>query len=264
MEEIKISPGLEEFDAVATSVQAHLSCSNCLISVLDSKTLYALGVTGGKGAPGNRGVLVSDTICQHTVAIKRPVRISDVAQTPWLRNVPTVKSFRIGAYLGVPLKLASGKTVGAMCAIADSARDWTDGETSYLSELAGLAANKIDLRLRQLEEPGRDKAQDEADRIIGALAQFKTSAISVHDTDGELLFANRGMTETLGLSASDLLHLPLDQLRRVTEDRPTGGMQVRVDLPDRQPRWLAVEWSQTLGGLTLCDWTSGPSEEADA
>lgn len=254
MEKAKVSPRLEDFDAVATSVQARLSCASCLISVIEEEVLHALGVTGGGGHPGKRSVVAADTICQHTVSLKSPVQIPDVRATPWLKNVPTVEAFNIGGYLGVPLTLSDGHSVGAICALSNTPREWQEGEIAYLVEMAGLAASKIEMHMREAEETDQAGAQDEADRILCALAQQRSSAISVHDKDGELLFANRGMVDHLGLTASDLLHLPTEEIRKRGASQPKGGMQVRLALGEDDIRWLQVEWSRTLGGLTLCDW----------
>lgn len=259
MERSEFSPSLGEFDAIAASVQAQLSCGSCLISVMDADALYALGLTAEKGAeatdePGSRIVSASDTICQHTIALRRPVSIPDITEAPWLMDAPTVKAFDIGAYLGVPLTLSDGHTIGAICAIANGPRVWSRQEIDYLSEMGKLAADKIELCLLQQETNGHASAHDETDRIIAALAQFRSSAISVHGRDGELLFVNRGMVERLGLSGSDMMHLPTELIRRIGAEEPTGGMQVCVAFPDHGDMWLRVEWSRTHGGLILCDW----------
>lgn len=256
MEEARFSPRLEEFDAVATSVQARLSCANCLISVIETDVLHALGITDGEGRPGNRRVLAANTICQHTVSLGHPVQINDVRGTPWLQHVPTVEEFDIGGYLGVPVTLSDGHTVGAICALSSAPRDWQEEEVEYLSEMARLAASRIEVHLQDVGETVQSEAEDEADRIIGALAQLRSAAISVHDPDGELLFANRGMADQLGLTASDLLNLPTQEILTLGSRTPSGGMQVRMQTEQGCIRWLRVEWSRTLGGLTLCDWTA--------
>ena len=276
VQHLQTSSCLQEFDSIAVSVQARLECESCLISVPDEDALFALGSTGADSSGEGRSVPTEDTICQHTMELQHPLKIEDVAHTPWLSNVPTVQAFSIGAYLGAPLILADGRSVGAICAIETERRAWSDGEVDYLVEMAGHIANKIDLRLMQAEESGSAACLDETDRIIAALAQSETAALSVHASDGELLFANRGMQKQLGLSGNDLLSLPVQGLRDVAASNPAetasdtevpndaeGGMRMRVDFPDQGERWLRVGWSYTQGGLMLCDWHPCDAAQAE-
>lgn len=146
---------------------------------------------------------------------------------------------------------------------------------NYLVEMADLVASRIDLRLLQAQENDLASCLDETDRIIAALAQSDSCALSVHTRDGELLFANRGMQVQLGLTGKDLLNLPMQDILDASKtgsmpaarvgakesgaqtDGARSGMRVRVDFPDHGKTWLHVGWSQTLGGLMLCDWTPG-------
>jgi PAS domain-containing protein len=251
---------ITDFDAIAESVQAKLGCSCCLISVVDKQVLYALGATELEDR-NDRVIPMQQTLCQHTVNLKHPVRVADATNVAWLQSLPSVAASKTGAYLGVPLVLGDGHVAGAVCALSESARDWSDEEVSYLAEMADLVANKIDLKLLRAEEQGLLHAMDEADRIIAALAQSRKVALSVHDANGDLLFANRGMLRAFGPGASGLAHLPRCSLSDDQKAQMQGGMEVRVAGQDGSEHWLHVDWCRTEGGLILCDWSE---PEADA
>ena len=61
------------------------------------------------------------------------------------RDVPTVRTLGVAAYVGVPL-VAGGQTVGAFGAIDTRPRAWTAGEVEILTELAASAQRELDLR----------------------------------------------------------------------------------------------------------------------
>lgn len=252
-------PRTAVFDAIAESVQAKLGCSCCLISVVDKQLLYALGATDLEDR-NDRIMPMQQTMCQHIVTLKHPVRVADVSNVAWLQSLPSVAANRTGAYLGVPLVLGDGHIAGAVCALSETAREWTDEEVSYLAEMADLIANKIDLKLLRAEEQGLLHAMDEADRIIAALAQSRKVAMSVHDAEGDLLFANRGMLRAFGPGASGLAHLPRCRLSDEQKAQMRGGMEVRVAGKDGRDHWLHVDWCRTEGGLILCDWSESEAE----
>jgi diguanylate cyclase (GGDEF)-like protein len=79
-----------------------------------------------------------------------------------------VPELGVRAYLGVPLKAASGHVLGALCVIDGERRHWGDDEVALMSELASLVMTEIELRLALAEA----KAQtDEAVRVACELAR---------------------------------------------------------------------------------------------
>lgn len=64
-----------------------------------------------------------------------------------VRDNPAVEQ-GVAAYAGEPLRTASGHVLGAMCVIDHEPREWQDSELELLQELAALAMNEIEYRLR--------------------------------------------------------------------------------------------------------------------
>ena len=80
---------------------------------------------------------------------------SDARAHPWLLDLPPVVSGAVRNYLGVPLLLADGTAVGALCVYGPEQREWSDRDVGLTCDVADVVA----LELRRLvgqREPGAD------------------------------------------------------------------------------------------------------------
>jgi diguanylate cyclase (GGDEF)-like protein len=82
------------------------------------------------------------------IASPGPLVISDARSNPVYRNIPTVDSLGITAYLGIPIHLPSGEALGSLCAIDTEPHDWSATDLEVLVELAESAEREIALRGR--------------------------------------------------------------------------------------------------------------------
>jgi hypothetical protein len=103
--------------------------------------------------------LTGQTFCHFTIEGEAPLVITDTRAHPVYRNVPTVSSLGVVAYLGAPLVLLSGEVVGAFCAIDFVPRAWTDAQIQDAVDLASIAVSEIESRHltigRQLDVQGK-------------------------------------------------------------------------------------------------------------
>lgn len=248
---------LVEFDALAQSIAARLNCDSSLVSIAHEDALVALGHSGAEPDIARRSIAARDTICAHTMRAGKPLRLADVRSDPTLRNTPTVAAMNIGAYLGVPLRLEGGKTVGALCALSTEARIWQDAEENYLLAVADLAESKIERQVLRYEQRALSKALAENDAILTTLAETQGRAMTVHNEAGELVFANSALRTDLHLSYQELLVLPRAAQRLVNAGVQAGA--VDVALPGRPCSALYVHLSPPKDGLTLAEWQrAGP------
>jgi GAF domain-containing protein len=72
---------------------------------------------------------------------------ADAATHPWLHDLPPVLSGAVGSYLGVPLLLVDGTTVGVLCVYGPQPRDWTGADVT----LTCAVADVVTLELRRLD-----------------------------------------------------------------------------------------------------------------
>lgn len=244
---------MAEFDALAQSVAAKLNCSLSLVSVLHGDTLRALGHSGQDQPIEDRSMPARDTICSHTMQKDAPLRVLDVGNEPRFRDVPTVASMNIGAYLGVPLRDEDGYPVGAMCAISASPRIWSDAELTYLEAVADLVESKIERHVLRYEQKALSDALAENDAILTTLAETTGKAITVHNDAGELVFANVALRSDLELTYQELLVLPHAAQRLASGGARSGA--VSVDTPGRPSHALHVHLHAPKEGLTLAEWS---------
>ena len=243
---------LAEFDALAQSIAAKLNCQISLISVVHEDALFALGHSGESSEKENRNVAMRDTLCARTIEAGQPLRICDVRGDPVLARTPTVEAMDIGAYLGVPLRMEGGGVVGAICALSSSARIWQDAEQAYLVAVADLAESKIERHMLRYEQKALSRALAENDAILTTLSESRGKPLTVHNQDGDLLFANATLRTELHLSYQELLVLPRAAQKLVEKGVWAGAIE--VGLPGRPTNALRVEVSAEKDGLTLAEW----------
>lgn len=242
-----------ELDALAQSIAARLRCDTCVISVVNSDVLIALGISGDGSDMTGRAFPTRDTICERAVRAGRPLRVADVQSNPGLRSLPAVTQFDIGAYMGVPVRIEGHGVAGAVCAISASARLWQDSEVDYLIAVSDLVGSKIERHLLRYEQQALSAALAENDAILSMLSHVGGKALTVHNAAGELVFANSAMRTDLCLSTQEMLALP-EVARRLTPESGTDGT-VSVALPVPAQTALNVSVSATKNGLTLAEWS---------
>ena len=244
---------MAEFDALAQSVAAKLNCAMSLVSVRQDDALLALGHSSADFPISERSVLARDTICAHTMQADTSLRVADVRRDARFANVPTVRAMNIGAYMGVPLRLDDGTSVGAMCALASSPRIWNTAEMDYLEAIADLVESKIERLVLRYEQKALSDALAENDAILTTLAEVSGTAITIHNDAGELVFANDATRADLELTYQELLVLPHAAQRLANGGARSGD--VSVDMPGRPSHALHVQLYAPKAGLTLAEWS---------
>ena len=89
---------------------------------------------------------LADSLCTVTVLSGDVLVAADAQAHPWLLDLPPVVSGAVRNYLGVPLLLADGTAVGALCVYGSQPREWSDRDVGLTCDLADVVA----LELRRL------------------------------------------------------------------------------------------------------------------
>jgi GAF domain-containing protein len=87
------------------------------------------------------------TFCHYALLAEGALVIDDAREHPIYRDVPTVQTLGVIAYLGVPLTLDE-QPLGAFCVIDREPRQWTDREIEIVTALARAANAEIAARVR--------------------------------------------------------------------------------------------------------------------
>ena len=244
---------LDEFGAVAQSIEARLNCATCLISVVHEDALAALGRSVVEPVAANRTSTARDSICAHTVQNGAPVRVPDVSKDPTLRNLPTVQALQVEAYIGVPLRLSGDEVFGAICGLSSAPRIWTENEVQYMTAMADLVESKVERYILRYEQSQLSRALAENDAILTALAEVPDRAIAVQNTAGEMVFASRDLQAVIGLDSLDILRLPR-QVRTIL-DRGETQADMQIETFGRPGPEVHVRILSIKCGLILTDWT---------
>src|SRR5271165_6016771 len=82
--------------------------------------------------------------CAHTIMTPEPFIVEDAEKDPRFRQNPLVtEQSHIRAYLGIPLETTPGLRIGALCAVDQKARAFTDSDVQTLTKLAGIAVSML-------------------------------------------------------------------------------------------------------------------------
>ena len=99
------------------------------------------GITGWAAERG--GTPIAHSVCQHVVGSGRPLVIDDLRLDPLTAAMPTASELGVLAYAGIPLVDGGGNRLGALCALDDKPRVWSEDEVALLRRLADRAVAEL-------------------------------------------------------------------------------------------------------------------------
>lgn len=157
----------EVFDRLTRLAVRLLDVPASFISLVDADRDFYKSACGFGEPLASVREITGPTFCHFTVQRTDPLVIPDTAADPRYRDVPTVRSLGVAAYVGIPLVI-EGQTVGAFCTIDTRPRDWTDDEVQVLVELAASAQREMELRAAVI---AAKKERAELERAYAELEQ---------------------------------------------------------------------------------------------
>lgn len=140
------SPRLTGFDLLTRIGAQLLGVPTTFISLVDEHRDFYLSACGFGEPLDSARQLTGQTFCHFTIESEEVLVIPDTNAHPVYREVPTVKSLGVAAYLGAPLVLLSGEVIGAFCAVDQVPRAWTDTQIQNARDMASLVVSEIELR----------------------------------------------------------------------------------------------------------------------
>jgi signal transduction histidine kinase len=140
----------EVFDRLSRLAVRLLGVPAAFLSLVDAERDVYLSACGFGEPLASARQLTGPTFCHYALASPGPLVIPDTAADPVYRDVPTVRTLGVAAYVGVPVRVG-GQRVGSFCAIDTRPRAWTAGEVEVLTELAASAEREIELRAQRGE-----------------------------------------------------------------------------------------------------------------
>lgn len=133
--------GDARFDPLTRLAARQLRVTTVLLSIVtDRRQVFASAVGLPPPIDARRETPVRESFCQNVVGTGRPFVVNDAAHNPVVCGNPAVRSLRIKAYCGVPVRLATGQVIGSFCAIDDQPRGWLEEDRMLLEDLAAAVA----------------------------------------------------------------------------------------------------------------------------
>jgi signal transduction histidine kinase len=242
----------EVFDRLTRIAVRLLGVPAAFISLVDVNRDFYKSACGFGEPLASARELTGPTFCHYTVAQSVPLVIPDTAADPVYRDVPTVRTLGVAAYVGVPLVI-EGQTVGALCTIDTKPRNWTPDEVQVLVELAASAQREMELRaaVAQLER-ANDQLQEQAIELELQAEELHATAAHLEERTEESEAANRAKSQFLGMMSHEL-RTPLNAIGGYAE---LLSMGVRGPVADEHQDYLsriqrAAKHLQTLIGDIL-------------
>jgi PAS domain S-box-containing protein len=196
----------ERFDRLTRLAQSLLGSPTAFVSLVDAERVWFKSRQGLDLKETSRDL----SYCGHAVLGSEPFIVLDAAKDPRFADNPLVAAApNIRFYAGVPLRLSSGETLGALCVADRIPRTLDPRRIQLLRDLAVLAAHELegatlDVALSSIREQ---------EAKFKALLDETTDMILTLDAGGRLLDANkalltalrRSLPEAAKTAVSDLL-----------------------------------------------------------
>jgi GAF domain-containing protein len=134
------------FDRLARLASHVLHAPVALVSLVDRDRQFFKSCIGLPEPWGSeRGTPLSHSFCQHAVASREPLIVTDSREHPVLRDNLAIRDLGVIAYAGIPLIDADGYALGTLCVIDSQPRHWTSHQIQLLSDIAASVVTEISL-----------------------------------------------------------------------------------------------------------------------
>jgi GAF domain-containing protein len=144
------TPAEESFDRLARLAARVVNTPVALVTAVDRDRQFFKSCLGlPEPWATRRETPLSHSFCQHAVAAREPVIITDARNDPRFSDNLGIRDLGVIAYLGVPLITAEGQAIGTLCVIDHQPRIWTEDEISLVTDIAAAAVSEITLRTTQ-------------------------------------------------------------------------------------------------------------------
>ena len=140
------SPATEAFDRLARLAARILQAPVVFTSLVDENRQFFKSCFGLPEPWASwRETPLSHSFCQHVVATNQPLIINDARIHPLLCTNPAIHDLKVVAYLGVPLTLPDGQTIGSFCVTDSVPRVWSQMDIDTIRDFAVSVMSEIEL-----------------------------------------------------------------------------------------------------------------------
>jgi len=226
--ELLDTPAEEAFDRLARLAARLLHAPIALVTLVDADRQFFKSCLGLPQPWASwRETPLSHSFCQHVVASNEPLLINDARIHPLFCTNLAIRDLNVIAYLGIPLTLPDGRTIGSFCVADNIPRAWTTEDINTVRDFAASVMSEIELRVLRdkLEVRVRERTAEqqrtleslETARAAAAMAQQQLSEIFARIVDGfvaldknwRYTYVNQRAAEMFGRTPESLIGKPI-------------------------------------------------------
>lgn len=132
--------GSPSFDRLTRLAKRFFQVPLAMVNLVDENTIYAKSTQGDASESYPRPI----SFCGHTILSESTLVVDDTHQDLRFVDNPLVTGNPgIRFYAGIPLRLRDGASVGSLCLIDYSPREFTEADLSVLSDLGALVEDEF-------------------------------------------------------------------------------------------------------------------------
>ena len=148
--ELLDTPAEQAFDRLTQLASKIIGVPVSLVSLVDADRQFFKSFVGLPDPwASKRETPLSHSFCQYVAATNEPLIVTDAREDSVLKDNLAIPDLDVVGYLGMPLTLSNGVSLGSFCVIDDKPHNWTEQEIEIVRELAQSVMVEIELRLRQ-------------------------------------------------------------------------------------------------------------------
>lgn len=172
------------FDRLTELAADLLDVPVALVSLVDADRQFFKSEVGlSEPYKTVRETPLSHSFCQHVVVSAEPLIINDARTHPLLYDNLAIIDLNVIAYVGIPLTMSSGHTIGSLCIIDNKPREWSQHDVDILTKFAASVMTEIELKAEILERQRIEKEREQLLARVTELEQLKSDMIRIaaHD-----------------------------------------------------------------------------------
>ena len=147
---------------------------------------------------------LTHSFCQYVVAKGLPLSVKDARIDPLVYDNIAIRDLNVIAYLGVPINMPDGNSLGTLCAIDHRPREWTQKNLTSLTDLAMSISDLIVLRASLYES---EQSKMTGKRLGKIFENSNQGAFTVDPNTFTFINVNKAARSNLGYSLEELKKL---------------------------------------------------------
>ncbi|MEM9646009.1 MAG: ATP-binding protein [Planctomycetota bacterium] len=176
-----------QFDRLTRLVQQTLKVPVALVSLVEtSRDRQYFKSQQGLPEPWatTRQTPLSHSFCQHVVKQDEPLIVENAVKHDLVVDNLAIQDLGVIAYLGVPIYAPNSTPIGALCAIADKPKAWSEHDIQVLHAIADSVSDAI--RLRSAIRTNQELFEEQQAFTYALSHDLKAPVNSIHSLLGEL------------------------------------------------------------------------------